>query len=71
MSRILVIDDEQSIRSTLREILEYEKFSVNDAPDGAEGLKLAREHRYDAILCDIKTRLLERRMSYVLSIHIN
>jgi DNA-binding NtrC family response regulator len=54
MSRILVIDDEQSIRSTLREILEYEKFRVDDAPDGAEGLKLAREHRYDAILCDIK-----------------
>jgi len=54
MSRILVIDDEQSIRSTLREILEYEKFRVDDAPDGAEGLKLAREHHYDAILCDIK-----------------
>jgi len=54
MPRILIIDDEQSIRSTLREILEYEKFRVDDAPDGAEGLKLAREHHYDAILCDIK-----------------
>ncbi|MCX6281406.1 MAG: sigma-54 dependent transcriptional regulator [Bacteroidetes bacterium] len=54
MSRILVIDDEQSIRSTLREILEYEKFRVDDAKDGAEGLKLAREHHFDAILCDIK-----------------
>jgi len=54
MPRILVIDDEQSIRSTLREILEYEKFRVDDAGNGAEGLKLAREHHYDAILCDIK-----------------
>ncbi|MEI7490281.1 MAG: sigma-54 dependent transcriptional regulator [Bacteroidota bacterium] len=54
MPRILVIDDEQSILSTLHEILEYEKFRVDDAKDGAEGLKLARDHHYDAILCDIK-----------------
>ncbi|MEI6884754.1 MAG: sigma-54 dependent transcriptional regulator [Bacteroidota bacterium] len=54
MPRILVIDDEQSIRSTLREILEYEKIRVDEAMDGAEGLKLAREHHFDAILCDIK-----------------
>ncbi|MEI8007176.1 MAG: sigma-54 dependent transcriptional regulator [Bacteroidota bacterium] len=54
MPRILVIDDEQSILSTLREILEYEKFRVDEAKDGTEGLKLAREHHYDAILCDIK-----------------
>jgi len=54
MPRILVIDDEQSIRSTLHEILEYEKFRVDVAGDGAEGLKLAREHHYDAVLCDIK-----------------
>ena len=54
MPRILVIDDEQSILSTLREILEYEKFRVDEAKDGTEGLRLAREHHYDAILCDIK-----------------
>ncbi len=54
MSRILVIDDERSIRSTLKEILEYEKHVVHDAPDGAEGLKLASEGSYDVILCDIK-----------------
>ncbi|HPT10694.1 MAG TPA: sigma-54 dependent transcriptional regulator [Bacteroidales bacterium] len=54
MSRILVIDDEKSIRNTLREILEYEKYQVDDAPDGAEGLRLIRENRYDAVLCDIK-----------------
>jgi DNA-binding NtrC family response regulator len=54
MPRILVIDDEQSIRSTLREILEYEKLRVDEAANGADALRLAREHRYDAILCDIK-----------------
>jgi DNA-binding NtrC family response regulator len=54
MARILVIDDEKSIRNTLREILEYEKYVVDDAPEGSEGIRLARENKYDAILCDIK-----------------
>ncbi|MEI7499827.1 MAG: sigma-54 dependent transcriptional regulator [Bacteroidota bacterium] len=54
MSRILVIDDEKSIRNTLREILEYEKYVVDDACDGVNGLQLVKEHKYDAILCDIK-----------------
>ena len=54
MSRILVIDDEKSIRNTLREILEYEKYAVDDAADGFEGLRLVKENKYDAILCDIK-----------------
>ena len=54
MSRILVIDDERSIRSTLREILEYEKYAVDDAADGFDGLRLVKENKYDAILCDIK-----------------
>ncbi|MCX6305289.1 MAG: sigma-54 dependent transcriptional regulator [Bacteroidetes bacterium] len=53
-SRILVIDDEKSIRNTLREILEYEKYQVDDAADGETGLQLVRENRYDTILCDIK-----------------
>jgi len=54
MSRILVIDDEKSIRNTLREILEYEKYTVDDAADGATGLQMVKENKYDAILCDIK-----------------
>ena len=54
MSRILVIDDEKSIRNTLREILEYEKYTVDDAADGEIGLQLVREQKYDVILCDIK-----------------
>ena len=54
MSKILVIDDEKSIRNTLREILEYEKFTVDDAADGIEGMKLIHSGKYDVILCDIK-----------------
>jgi two-component system nitrogen regulation response regulator NtrX len=38
MSKILIIDDERAIRSTLREILEYEDFVVEDVDNGADGL---------------------------------
>ena len=54
MSRILIIDDEKSIRNTLREILEYEKYQVDEASDGVEGIKRVNEDKYDVILCDIK-----------------
>lgn len=54
MARILVIDDEKSIRNTLREILEYEKYTVDDAPDGETGLQMIKRLKYDVILCDIK-----------------
>ena len=54
MSKILIIDDEKSIRSTLREILEYEKYQVDDAADGTEGLQMVEKTKYDIILCDIK-----------------
>ncbi|MBG0782886.1 MAG: sigma-54-dependent Fis family transcriptional regulator [Bacteroidales bacterium] len=54
MHRILIIDDEQSIRRTLREILEYEKYQVEDAETGMEGLQKISEQDFDVILCDIK-----------------
>lgn len=54
MANILVIDDEKSIRKTLREILEYEKFKVAEAENGIKGLELLTENEYDAILLDIK-----------------
>jgi two-component system, NtrC family, nitrogen regulation response regulator NtrX len=54
MPIILVIDDESAIRSALRDILEYEKYVVDEAANGAEALELARNNAYDAILCDIK-----------------
>jgi len=54
MKRILIIDDENSIRRTLREILENEGYAIDDAPDGSEGLKLVKANHYDVVLCDIK-----------------
>jgi len=54
MSRILIIDDEKPIRRALREILEYEKFEVDEAEDGPSGLEKARTGEFDVILCDIK-----------------
>ena len=54
MARILVIDDERSIRNTLREILEYEKYHVDEAADGPTALGLLENTTYDIILCDIK-----------------
>lgn len=54
MKRILIIDDEQSIRRTLRDILENEGYAIDDAPDGSEGLKMVKANQYDVVLCDIK-----------------
>lgn len=54
MSKILVIDDERSIRNTLKDILEYEKYQVDLAEDGQHGIDLIRKNEYDIILCDIK-----------------
>jgi two-component system, NtrC family, nitrogen regulation response regulator NtrX len=51
---ILIIDDEKSIRGTLKEILEYEKYQVDEAEDGMKGLALMEKKRYDIVLCDIK-----------------
>lgn len=54
MSKILVIDDERSIRNTLKDILEYEKYEVDLAEDGKKGLEMVKQTEYDIILCDIK-----------------
>lgn len=59
MPKILIIDDEKSIRKTLREILEYENFKVDEAADGAEGVAMAEKEAYDIILCDIKMPKLD------------
>ena len=54
MAKILIIDDEKSIRKTLREILEYEKYQVDEAADGVEGIAMIQKEKYDIVLCDIK-----------------
>jgi DNA-binding NtrC family response regulator len=54
MSKILLIDDEASIRQTLKEILEYEKYEVDEVSNGADGLKKIENENFDLVLCDIK-----------------
>jgi two-component system, NtrC family, nitrogen regulation response regulator NtrX len=59
MASILVIDDERAIRKTLVEILNFEKYKVDEAADGEEGLKLFTQNKYDVVLCDIKMPKLD------------
>lgn len=54
MPKILIIDDEKVIRSTLKEILEYENYEIHEAQDGMDGLKKIESQDYDLVLCDIK-----------------
>ncbi len=54
MTRILVIDDERSIRNALKEILEYEQYQVDLAEDAEKALELYSNHTYDLVLSDIK-----------------
>lgn len=54
MAKILVVDDERSIRNTLKDILEFEKHKVDLAEDGKQGLEMARSTTYDIIFSDIK-----------------
>jgi two-component system, NtrC family, nitrogen regulation response regulator NtrX len=54
MAHILVIDDEKSIRNTLKDILEYEQHEVELAEDGPSGLALINQDHFDVVLCDIK-----------------
>jgi len=59
MAKILIIDDERAIRSTLREILEYEDYLVEDVDNGIDGLELIRKNDYDLVLCDIKMNRMD------------
>lgn len=54
MATILVIDDEKSIRNTLKDILEMEKYKVEEAENGEVALERISQEKYDVILCDIK-----------------
>lgn len=52
--KVLIIDDERSIRNTLKEILEFEGHQITLAEDGASGLEAAAATNFDVIFCDIK-----------------
>lgn len=52
--KILVIDDERSIRNSLKEILIDEGYEADAAEDGAVGVEMALKEKYGVVFCDIK-----------------
>ena len=54
MARILIVDDNQSVRNTLRRMLESESYEIHEAIDGEEGLQLYQEISPDLVITDFK-----------------
>lgn len=52
--KILIIDDERSIRNSLKEILADEGYDVDVAENGLQGCSMVEKEKYDIIFCDIK-----------------
>lgn len=51
--RLLIVEDEEAIRTGLIDVFVYHGFDVESASDGLEGLRLARSGRYDLVLLDV------------------
>lgn len=54
MKKILVIEDEEPVRTGIKDLLEIKNYRVFTVESGAEGLKSAKENLPDLIICDIK-----------------
>jgi two-component system, NtrC family, nitrogen regulation response regulator NtrX len=54
MAKILIVDDEVPIRRTLRDILEFEQYEVDEAADGLECIAKVQKEKYDVVIMDIK-----------------
>lgn len=52
--KILIIDDERSIRNSLKEILDDEGYEVEVAENGVQGCSMVEKEKYDVVFCDIK-----------------
>ena len=59
MTKILVIDDERSIRNSMKDILQYEGHEVVLAENGMEGLVSVKSEKPDIVFCDIKMPKME------------
>ena len=53
MYKILVVDDEDNIRSLIRKYAEFEGYEVAEAADGMEAVTMCRDNDYDFIIMDI------------------
>ncbi len=54
MAKILIVDDDAGIRRTLRDILEFEKYDVEEVGDGLSCLVKIKQNKYDVVILDIK-----------------
>lgn len=59
MAKILVVDDEKSIRNALKDVLEYEGHIIEEAEDGMAAIIMVRKTNYDLVLCDVKMPKLD------------
>ena len=53
MARILLIEDEEGVRGTVRLILESDGHGVREAGDGGQGVALFEEHTFDLVITDL------------------
>jgi two-component system LytT family response regulator len=53
MTTILIMEDDENVRLPIIDLLEAEGYTVNAAPDGKEGLKLAKKVKPDLIVSDV------------------
>jgi len=54
MAKILIVDDEEVIRETLKDILKNENYDLEEAKEGQEALNLVKNNKFDCVLLDIK-----------------
>ncbi len=54
MAKILIVDDEEVIRETLKDILKNENYDLEEAKEGQEALNLIKNNKFDCVLLDIK-----------------
>ena len=59
MYHILVVDDEEKLRSLVRKYAEFEGHTVSEATNGMDAITLCRRNRYDIIILDIMMPVLD------------
>ncbi len=64
MARILVVDDEASIRTAIKEFSEFLGHQVTEAADGLEAVKICRSRDFDIIIMDIMMPKLDGFTAY-------
>ncbi|MDP3420667.1 MAG: response regulator, partial [Thiobacillus sp.] len=59
MALIVVIDDDEAIRTLIAAALRFEGYEVMEAQDGAEGLAVVRDHRPDLVVSDVNMPVMD------------